>query len=146
FLCAALSWSAAAPALAQAPAHADDAALRAAVQVGSGYRVHANVTYLNASGADLKLDVYQPWPAKAATPVVLNIHGGGWVVGAREDDVLQLLPYMQMGFAVVNVDYRLAGTAPAPAALEDTLCALQWVGRNAKQYHFDLSRIVVAGG
>jgi acetyl esterase/lipase len=68
------------------------------------------------------------------------------VAGSREGSLLKLLPYMQMGFAVVNVEYRLAKTALAPAAVEDTLCALQWVGRNAKQYNFDLSKVVVTGG
>jgi acetyl esterase/lipase len=142
-LCSTLCFIAPAPTLAQSAA---DDGYGAAVAIGSGYNVNANVTYLTASGRDLKLDVYQPSPAKAATPVVLNIHGGGWVAGAREDDVLQLLPYMQMGFAVVNVEYRLAKTALAPAAVEDTLCALQWVGRNAKRYNFDLSKVVVTGG
>ena len=137
-----LGLSLSAPALAQS---ADDA-FRAAVQIDSGYSVNSNLTYLTASGRDLKLDVYQPWPSTAATPVVLNFHGGGWVAGSREDDVLHLLPYMQMGFAVVNVEYRLAKVAPAPAAVEDTLCALQWVGRNAQRYNFDLSKVVVTGG
>lgn len=138
----ALCLSLSAPTLAQS---GGDEGLRAAVQIASGYRVNANLTYLTASGQDLKLDVYQPWPGKAATPVVLNIHGGGWVVASREDDALHLLPYMQMGFAVVNVEYRMAKAALAPAAVEDTLCALQWVGRNAKHFNFDLTKVVVTG-
>lgn len=137
-LCLALS----APALAQS---GDDDAFRAVVQLRSGYNVNANVTYLIASGHDLQLDVYRPWSSKVATPVVLNFHGGGWVAGNREEDLPQLLPYMQMGFAVVNVEYRLARTALAPAAVEDTLCALQWVGRNAKDYNFDVTKIVLTG-
>jgi acetyl esterase/lipase len=138
-LCLTLS----APTLAQS---GGDDGFRAAVEVDSGYSVNANLTYLSASGRDLKLDVYQPWPSKAATPVVLNFHGGGWVAGSREGDLLHLLPYMQMGFAVVNVEYRLAKTALAPAAVEDTLCALQWAGRNARRYNFDLAKVVVTGG
>jgi len=50
-----------------------------------------------------------------------------------------------MGFAVVNVQYRLANVALAPAAVEDTLCALQWVGRNAERYRFDLDRVITTG-
>ena len=128
-----------------AQAQGGDDGYSAAVELGNGYSVNSNITYLTASGRDLKLDVYRPWPAKAATPVLLNFHGGGWVYGAREVDLLRLLPYMQMGFTVVNVEYRLASTALAPAALEDTLCALQWVGRNAEQYKFDLAKVVVTG-
>jgi acetyl esterase/lipase len=50
-----------------------------------------------------------------------------------------------MGFAVVNVEYRLARVSPAPAAVEDCLCALRWVIRNAKEYNLDTNRIVLTG-
>ena len=56
-----------------------------------------------------------------------------------------MLPYLAMGFAVVNVDYRLAQVAPAPAAVEDGRCALRWVFRHAQQYSLDPERIVVGG-
>ena len=50
-----------------------------------------------------------------------------------------------MGWTVVNVAYRLADAAHAPAAVEDCRCALRWVYRNAEQYHFDLDKLVVTG-
>ena len=50
-----------------------------------------------------------------------------------------------MGLNVVNVEYRLAPVALAPAAVEDSRCALRWVIRNAKEYGVDVARIVVAG-
>lgn len=142
-LCSTLCLFSHAPTLAQ---NTIDDGFAAVVQIGNGYNVKANVTYLTASGRDLKLDVYQPSPATSAVPVVINFHGGGWVAGSREGSLLKLLPYMRMGFAVVNVEYRLGKTALAPAAVEDTLCALQWVGRNAKEYNFDLSKVVTTGG
>ncbi|WP_306397830.1 alpha/beta hydrolase [Telluria beijingensis] len=124
----------------------DDAALRNAVLLGHETAADTNITYLRASGQDLKLDVYWPWrDQKARLPVVINFHGGGWVAGSREGRTLSMLPYLQMGFAVVNVQYRLANVALAPAAVEDTLCALQWVGRNAERYRFDLDRVVTTG-
>src|SRR5438067_247835 len=101
FLGAALCLTLSAPTLAQS----DDDSYRAAVAVGTGYSVNTNQTYLTAGGRELKLDLYQPWSSKAAMPVVLNFHGGGWVAGSRDGDLLRLLPYMQMGFAVVNVEY-----------------------------------------
>jgi len=133
--------AAAAPVLAQ-----DDAALRTAVRLGHEMAVESNITYLRASGQDLKLDLYRPWRASSERlPVMLNFHGGGWVAGKREDRALTVLPYLQMGFAVVNVQYRLGNVALAPAAVEDTLCALQWVGRNAERYRFDLDKVVTTG-
>lgn len=127
-------------------AQAGDDGLRTAVMLEHSYSVHAGQTYATMSGQDLKLDLYLPSARPAApVPVLINIHGGGWVVGSRQDRALTALPYMQMGFAVVNIEYRLAKTALAPAAVEDALCALQWVGRNAKKYHLDPARVVVSG-
>jgi len=76
----------------------------------------------------------------------MMIHGGGWVAGTKEQGVLYLVPFLQMGFSVVNVEYRLGKVSLAPAAVEDCLCALHWIGRHAKQYSFDLSKVVVTGG
>ena len=118
------------------------------------YSVVANQTYTTQSGTDLKLDVYlPPMPPGAAPnaprppiPVVIEIHGGGWIAGTKEGSQLTVLPWMQMGFAAVNVEYRLAKVALAPAAVEDCRCALRWVLRNAKRFGFDTSKIVVTGG
>jgi acetyl esterase/lipase len=55
------------------------------------------------------------------------------------------MPFLEMGFAVVNVSYRLGQVAEAPAAVEDCLCALRWIIRNAKEYGFDVARIVTTG-
>src|SRR5690606_6870142 len=73
------------------------------------------------------------------------IHGGGWTGGSKEDAQLTLLPYLQMGFNAVNVEYRFASDALAPAAVADVRCALRWVFNNADRYGFDTSKIVVTG-
>jgi acetyl esterase/lipase len=128
-----------------APAQ-EDSALRTAVRLSHEFGVESNITYLHASGQDLKLDVYlPPRSGDAKIPVVLNFHGGGWVAGNRESRAMAALPYLQMGFAFVNVQYRLGNVALAPAAVEDTLCALQWVGHNAERYRFDLDKVVTTG-
>jgi acetyl esterase/lipase len=119
---------------------------RSAVTILENFEVSPNITYLVANNYENKLDVYRPNTAKSPTPVVMFIHGGGWVEGAKEEDVLELLPYLQMGFAAVNVEYRLAKVSLAPAAVEDCLCALHWIGRNARKYNFDLNKIIVTGG
>jgi acetyl esterase/lipase len=119
---------------------------RASVLIGHDYEVEANVKYSVANNYEAKLDVYKPSTAKTPVPVVMMIHGGGWVAGTKEGSTLYVLPYLQMGFAVVNVEYRLGKVSLAPAAVEDCLCALHWIGRNAEKYHFDLNKLVVTGG
>mgnify|MGYP001197530562 CR=1 FL=1 len=113
--------------------------------VSNEYRTIPNVTYHVASNYENKVDLYLPRNATGATPVLMYIHGGGWVGGNKEANVLRLLPYLEMGWAVVNVQYRLGRIARAPAAVEDCLCALQWVKRHADDYNFDVSKIVVTG-
>jgi acetyl esterase/lipase len=110
------------------------------------HEVVPNITYLIANKTELKLDLYQPREPKGPTPVVMLIHGGGWVEGSKEGSVLEIIPYLQMGFSVVNVEYRLGRVSLAPAAVEDCLCALHWIGRNAVKYNFDLNKVVVTGG
>ncbi len=115
------------------------------VNVANGYRLVPNITYLRAGGVDLKLDVYQPRGATAPTPTLIYMHGGGWTNGSKESSALTFLPYLEMGWAVVNVEYRLADNAHAPAAVEDCRCALRWVYQNAAEYNFDLGAIVATG-
>jgi len=119
---------------------------RAAVLLGNRFRAETNVVYKVANRYEAKLDVYRPAKSAGPTPVVMMIHGGGWLFGTKEDSVLSLLPYLQMGFAAVNVEYRMGSVSLAPAAVEDCLCALRWIGRNAKKYQFDVDKVVVTGG
>jgi acetyl esterase/lipase len=110
------------------------------------YEVHTNIVYRVANNYEAKLDVYQPGGKSQPTPVVIVIHGGGWIAGTKEERTLEIAPYLQMGFAAVNVEYRLAQTSLAPAAVEDCRCALHWVFANAKKYNFDPTRVVLQGG
>jgi len=119
-------------------------AARSAVLM-SRYRVFPNLTYTTAGNVELKLDVYTPMDATGPVPVVMLIHGGGWAAGEKESVALGLLPYMERGWAGVNLEYRLARVAPAPAAAEDCRCALRWLARNARKYGFDTSRIILTG-
>jgi acetyl esterase/lipase len=121
-----------------------DAALFAAELMR--YEVHPNIVYHTANDYENKLDVYTPAEASSPRPVVVVIHGGGWVEGTKEERVLEMMPYLQMGFAAVNVEYRLGRISLAPAAVEDCRCALHWVFANAKKYNFDPSRVVLQGG
>ena len=109
------------------------------------YRIYPDVTYGWANNYGLKLDVWQRKDAKTPRPTLIYYHGGGWIFGDRTGATLLFLPYLEMGWNVVNVEYRMAGVSPAPAAVEDCRCALRWVYRNAKQYNFDTSKIVLTG-
>ena len=118
-----LALAVAAPSIAQS---SND--LTAAVAAFQKVRLVPNVVYERANGWEGKLDVYaqRTPPNSPPGPVVIFIHGGGWVQGTKEGSALQgVLPYMAMGYSVVNVEYRLANVSLAPAAIEDCRCALR---------------------
>jgi acetyl esterase/lipase len=116
-----------------------------AAQVQSRYRVTANVTYLTASGYESKLDVYRRRDTEAPQPTLVFYHGGGWIAGTKEAAMMSLMPWFELGWNVVNVEYRMARVALAPGAVEDALCALRFIVAQAKTYGIDPSRLVVSG-
>jgi acetyl esterase/lipase len=93
---------------------------------------------------DLHLDVLQ-MPSTKPTPVVIQLHGGGWIRGDRPSSYKTFNALLAAGMSVVTVDYRLGKDAPAPAAIGDVRCAMAWVKANAAKYNFDLSRVVIYG-
>lgn len=126
-------------------ASAQDTPLVWASRLESSFRSVPNITYLTASGFDAKLDLYVTRTPEKPLPTLIWIHGGGWTGGAKES-ATGFQAYHEMGMNVVNVEYRLARIAQAPAAVEDCRCALRWVIQHAKEYGIDTSRIVVSGG
>jgi len=109
------------------------------------YRVVPNVTYLTASNYESKLDIYARRDVTTPQPTLVYFHGGFWAAGTKEGSLLSLIPWMEMGWNVVNVEYRLARVAPAPAAVEDCLCALRFLATQAKTYNIDVNKIVTMG-
>jgi acetyl esterase/lipase len=131
---------AATPAFAQLSPTADWA-----VHVANQYQMAPNVTYRNASGQDIKLDVYYRRGVTTPQPTLIYMHGGFWVAGNKEAALPNFLPWMEMGWNVINVEYRLGAVALAPAAVDDCFCALKFVVAQAKMYNVDVNRIVVTG-
>ncbi len=105
----------------------------------------SNLTYAVAGNYDCKLDLWLPKDADGPVPTLIYLHGGGWVSGLRQEFSLLFLPFIEMGFAVANVQYRMGHVSPAPSAVLDCRAALRWVIYNADKYHFDVDRIVVFG-
>lgn len=115
------------------------------LEVGDRYWMQPDVVYGSANNTPLKLDIWYPRDNPNPTPTVVYIHGGGWIFGSKEGAVYQLLPYLERGWRVVNVEYRMAGNSLAPGSVEDTRCALRWIYRNAAQWKFDTSKIILTG-
>jgi acetyl esterase/lipase len=115
------------------------------VEIAESYEVLSNVRYQRANNWDATLDIYRPRGLKQPNPTLMYFHGGGWTSGSKERASLTFLPYFELGWTVVNVEYRIASVSPAPAAIEDCRCALRWIHQNAREYNIDVTRIVVSG-
>jgi acetyl esterase/lipase len=113
--------------------------------VAGDYDIFPNVTYAKANNVELKLDLYLPKNRANPTPTLILFHGGGWVDGQKERNVLFLLPYLSMGWSAINVEYRTGHQSPAPAAVEDARCALRWITNHAREYSLDASKFVLTG-
>jgi hypothetical protein len=92
-------------------------------------------------------DLWLPKTASAPTPLVLYIHGGGFRGGDKNSvNAGALKQYLEAGWAVAAINYRLTDTAPAPAAYLDSARALQHLRHHAKQWRLDPKRVASTGG
>ena len=97
-------------------------------------------------GRENTLDVYRPRAAGEKTlPVIVSVHGGGWVYGDRERYQYYCMDLARRGFAVVNFTYRLAPEHPFPGAVEDTNAVFAWLAAHAGDYGADMDRLFMAG-
>ncbi len=93
-----------------------------------------------------KLDVYRPKDAgERRLPVIVSVHGGGWVYGDKELYSHYCMDLAQRGFGVVNFTYRLSPEHKFPCHLEDTALAFDWVVRHGKEYGLDTEHIFAVG-
>jgi acetyl esterase/lipase len=114
-----------------------------------------DVTYSALTGyRPLKLDLFLPPPkfnAAGPRPLVVYIHGGGWVMGgprrsaAYLDWPAVLGSLAEQGYVVAAVSYRFAAEARFPAQIQDVKSAIRWLRVNAERYHIDRNSAVVWG-
>ncbi|USG60767.1 alpha/beta hydrolase [Sneathiella marina] len=103
---------------------------------------------LNIPGplGDIPIRIYHPVGMKESLPVLVYYHGGGWVVGNIDThDALCRTIANKGPFVVVSVDYRMGPEAPFPAAVIDSVAALNWTSENIADYKGDQEQIAVGG-
>lgn len=106
--------------------------------------------YLDIAYAKLSptqtLDIYLPNEGSGPFPVILAIHGGAFLFGDKADRQLHApLQGVRHGYAVVSVNYRLAGEAVFPAGVQDVKAAVRFLRAHARKYRLDPGRIAAWG-
>ncbi len=111
-----------------------------------GVRILRAWTYATCDGKPLQLDLYLPETYHQPLPIVVWLHGGGWMFGSRGG--CPLADLAQRGYAVASVSYRLSNIASPvefPAQLHDCKAAVRWLRHNAWRFGCDGERIGVLG-
>ncbi|MBS1741796.1 MAG: alpha/beta hydrolase [Bacteroidetes bacterium] len=109
-----------------------------------GYSAYLNKVYTKLNDWEGLIDIYLPPRTDKPTPIIINIHGGGWNHGAKESQI-DFETYFNAGFAVANIEYRVSKQATAPAAIQDSRSALFYLIKNARELNIDTNKIVVMG-
>ena len=98
-------------------------------------------------GKELRAAVYQPPPGLGTSPVMVYIHGGGFMTGTHTETAADLRWFANRGWLVISVEYRLfePGNPTWEKAPEDVRCALAWAFRNAPRLGGDPERLALLG-
>ena len=118
-----------------------------------GVSGHPDLVYSTLQGfRPITLDLYTPARSKLSHPMVIYIHGGGWMNGTARNAAAYanfpavLADLAARGYVVASLNYRLGGEARFPAATQDVDAAIRWLKAHAADYGIDKTRVAIWGG
>jgi len=106
----------------------------ARLRVPEGTIVYHNLPYVTNGHERQKLDLYLP-KAKRRLPLIIRVHGGAWRAGSK--DQVGPLDYLDDGYAVASINYRLSQHAIFPAQIQDCKAAVRYLRANAQKYNLN---------
>jgi acetyl esterase/lipase len=114
-----------------------------------GTLIEENIPYANDTLKKHQLDIYLPPVKKLSYPLIVWIHGGGWMSNDKHADMSYMVNTIRnlinAGYAIASIDYRWSTTAPFPAQVQDCYAALNFLADNAAQYNLDDGHIALMG-
>ena len=114
-----------------------------------GTIIHGNIPYNNDALKKHLLDIYMPSNAKGKVPIVVLVHGGGWIVNDKYADMGYMpntvAAILNNGMAIASIDYRFATQAIFPLILQDCNKAVSFLYDNADKYGLDKNEIALIG-
>ncbi len=112
-----------------------------------GVVVRRNLAYGDAGERNL-LDVYQPAvPREGGCPILLQVHGGAWMIGNKQQQALPLMYHLaQRGWLCVTINYRLSPKHAFPAHIIDVKKAIAWIREHAAEYGGNPDFLAITGG
>jgi len=125
------------------PAHAEVVG-----RIPEGIRLVPSIDYAETGSKRQTLDLYLPKETgnREKLPLIVYIHGGGWMVGDKNQAKWRMQAFMESGeYAVASVNYRLSGDDLWPAQIHDCKAALRWLKAHADAYGYDKDRFILVG-
>jgi acetyl esterase/lipase len=113
-----------------------------AAAVPEGVTLIDDVRFASVDGRDLLFDLYMPADV-VAPPLLVWVHGGGWSRGTHNR--VSTFAFVEAGYALASVEYRLSGVAPFPAQIHDIKGAIRFLRAQAGAYGYDTERIGILG-
>lgn len=114
-----------------------------------GTILHGNIPYNNDTLSKHLLDIYIPAGVKGKIPLVIFVHGGGWLVNDKYADIgymkKTVAEIVNSGYALASIDYRFSTQEIFPAQMQDCNRAVSFLVDNAGKFGFDTSKIAVMG-
>ena len=104
-----------------------------------------DIPYISDGNIYHFLDIYYPEQSQGNLPVIIDIHGGGWMYGDKELNKIYCMNLAQRGFLVFNISYRLVPSVTVNEQLQDIAYALRWISENMKDYPCDAENIMLTG-
>lgn len=111
-----------------------DAKVHAKQTEPSGIERIYDIPYLNDGHKHHQLDIYYPEKHDCNLPVIIDIHGGGWMYGDKELNRMYCLNLAKRGFTVFDMSYRLVPEVSVNEQIQDVMHALKWIKKNMNSY------------
>lgn len=114
-----------------------------------GTKLHGNISYMQDTLKKHLLDIYLPPNANGKVPLVIWVHGGGWLsndkyadMGYMKETIAEII---NQGYALASIDYRFSIQATFPAQMLDCNAAISYLYDHASEYGFDPNRFALMG-
>ena len=111
-----------------------------------GVVVSEDVYYANTTEPMQSLEIIRPIGLNKLSPVIVHIHGGGWICGHKDTYYkYYCMELSKRGYTVLNINYRLAFDHPFPACIHDIFFVFTWMTLNAEKENLDLNHVYLVG-
>lgn len=115
------------------------------IQEASSIRIEKDVVFGRGGDVDLRLDVYYPPSGTSKRTAILQLHGGGFTRGARENIAANCRAFAERGYTAIASQYRLVDQSVWPSQIEDVKAAIRWMRANLDMLGVDDDKIAIAG-